>query len=540
MESAEPPSDTRDEDDSASSSDRTASHNTEENESGKEKGPTEQEQSASIETDADDRGEENVPFDNDQKITENIVRRIMEEIDLRAQATAEVYSEWFGYRCNKFFKHMLPGLTDGQSFRRLKEIEEDVISLTNAKDPNEAMDRHAIAKLQLLVLDILEIKKGEFIDEIERLKAVRRQRDTAHSPCLETDDGQNPGDKSPLTDRAINETDDRTKPHLTDNLESDQVRDLEPAVTEEKNKSLIQEFVHTAVKPWKKKAKRVAVQAFKMAETARNDLGKANERLTEIEVNYRDDTVLYDAYLKRTEDLEGTTSKLVDDLERFQEKTEQRLTKVDEDLGQSSTEAASTLNGVISLEEKNASLEDRNTKLEVDLKAVTEQVNELMKAKLAADTAVEDANARAAKDIQDTLDKENRKNKEAPRSDANFEDRLRILTAQNPELAKSIAAREAKEAERLNAEKQRLEEYAKAHKKITEIVVEEDDFEEDLEPRPTRQRVSNAVPVSTVAQPLSPHQDTTGAGGSSSRPDQPVEDQPTDDLMAGFLPSELE
>ncbi|XP_047339772.1 uncharacterized protein LOC124943278 [Impatiens glandulifera] len=474
MESAEPPSNTRDEDDSASSSDRTVSHNTEENESGKEKGPTEQKQSASIETDADDRGEENVPFDNDQKIAENIVPRIMEEIDLRAQAAAEVYSEWFGYRCNKFFKHMLPGLTDGQSFRRLKEIEEDVISLTNAKDPNEAMYRHAIvepharlqkltvhirklseryvagtpkAKLQLLVLDILEIKKGEFIDEIERLEANR-------------------GDTSPLADPVINETDERTETPFTGPLETDQPGNSESAVTEEKVKFLIEEFVHTAVKPWKKKAKRVAVQAFKMVETARNDLGKANERLTEIEVNYRDNTVLYDAHLKRTEDLEGTTSKLVDDLERFQEKTDQRLTKVDEDLGRSSTDVGSTLDKVTDLEKKNASLEDRNTKLEADLKAVTEQVNELMKAKLNADKAVEEANAQAAKELQDALDDQNRTEKEAPRSDANFNDRLRLLTAKDPELAKSIAAREDKEAERLNNEKQRLAEYAKAHKKI--------------------------------------------------------------------------
>ncbi|XP_047329618.1 UPF0134 protein MPN_138-like [Impatiens glandulifera] len=130
-----------------------------------------------------------------------------------------------------------------------------------------------------------------------------------------------------------------------------------------------------------------------MAETTRNDLGKANERITEVEVNYRDDSVLYDAHLKRTIALENTSSKLVDDLERFQGKTEQRLTKVDEDLGRSSTEAGSTLDRVTSLEEKNASLEERNDKLEADLKAVTEQVNELIKAKLAADKAVEEANA---------------------------------------------------------------------------------------------------------------------------------------------------
>ncbi|XP_047340035.1 uncharacterized protein LOC124943593 [Impatiens glandulifera] len=567
MESAEPPSETRDEDDSASSSDKTASHYTDDNMSGKEKEPTEEEeQSASLEnadTGADGPEEEDVPVNTDQMVAKNIVRRIMEEIDLQAHKAAEVYSEWFGYRCDKFFKHMLPGLTDGQSFRRLKEIEEDVINLTKAKDPNEAMDRHAMvepharlqklaghirklteryvagtpkSKMKLLVLDLFAVKKGEFIDEVARLEAVREQQNTTHSPRLETDDDQNPGDQSPLADQAINETDDRTGPHLTDNLESDQVRDSEPAVTKEKV-----EVSHS----------------------------RANERITEIEVNYRDDNVLYDAHLRRTVDLEDTTSKLVDDLERFQGKTEQRLTKVDEDMGRSSTEAGSTLDRVITVEEKNALLEERNNKLEADLKAVTEQVNELINAKIAADKAVEGANAQAAKELQDALDEENRKKKEAPRSDANFNERLRISMAKNLELAKTIAAQEVKDAERLNAEKQRLEEYAKAHKKskaapsfsvpatrkrkvsarkaqvaemlgrITETVVEEDDFEEDLEPQPTRQQVFNAVPVSTVTQPFSPHQDTTGAGGSSSRPAQPAKGLPTDELMNEFLPSKL-
>ncbi|XP_047306241.1 uncharacterized protein LOC124909621 [Impatiens glandulifera] len=441
----------------------------------------------------------------------------MEEIDLQAHAASEVYSEWFRIWCENFFKHMLPGITTGQRFERLMEIEEDVISLTNTKDHNEAMDRHAIveprarlqkltehmrklteryipgtpkSQLQLLVLDILAVKKEEFIDEVARLEAVREQKATTQSPTFETGDGQNPGDQSPLADPAINETDERTETPFTDPRASVQTRDSESAVTEERVKSLIQEFVNDAVKPWKKKAKRVAVQAFKMAETTRNDLGKANERITKVEVNYRDDNVLYDVHLRRTVALEDTTSKLVDDLER-----------------------------VISLEEKNASLEERNTKLEANLKAVTEQVNELIKAKLAADKAVEKANAQAAKELQDALDEETWKTKEAPRlSDAELAERARNVADRNPKLVKIMAAKQAEEANRLKAQQDTYHNFEKAHKKITDTIVDtslnpalqtEDDFEEDLEQQPTRQRVFNAVPVSTVAQPFSPHKDTT-------------------------------
>ncbi|XP_047326001.1 uncharacterized protein LOC124929641 [Impatiens glandulifera] len=407
-------------------------------------GPTEQEQSANIETDAEDREEEEVPVDNDQKIAANIVRKILEEIDLRAQAAAAVYREWFGYRCDKFFKHMLPGLTDGQSFRTLKEIEEDVIRLTNAEDPNEAMDRHAIVKPRA--------RQQKLTVHIRKL--TERQRGTAHSPRLETDDGQNRGDTSPLADPVINVTDEREETPFTRPLETDQPGDSEPAITEERVKTLIQEFASSKVRPWKRKIKKAALQTIKLAETTRDDLVKADARITKIEANYRDDTILYNDHLKRTEGLEVTTSKLVDDLERFQEKTDQRLTKVDEDLGRSSNEVGSTLDRVTDLEKKNASLEERNDKLEADLKAVTEQVAELINAKINADKAVEEANAQAAKELQDALDEQNRTEKEASRSsDANFNERLRMSMARDPELAKNIAAQEAEDADRLNTEK---------------------------------------------------------------------------------------
>ncbi|XP_047335612.1 uncharacterized protein LOC124939148 [Impatiens glandulifera] len=408
IEFADPPSKTQNEDDSASSSERTASHNTEENLSGKEKGPIEEEQSVSLEhedTGADSPGEEDVHDNNDREVAENIVRRIMEEIDLQAHEASEVY-----------------------------------------------------------------------------------------------------------------------------------FRDSEPPITEKKVMTIINEFANTVVRPWKKKIKKAAVQAIKLTETTRDDLGKANERITSVE----------------TIALEETTSKLVDDFE--------------------------SVNRRIAEMERVISLEERNNKLEADLKAVTEQVTELIKNKLAADKAIEEANAEAAKKLQDALDEENRKKKETPRSDANFNERLRLLTAKNPELARSIAAQEAKEAKRFNAEKQMYDEYAKAHKKtkvvpsslapttrkrkvplrkaqvtellgrITETVVDpplnpalqtEDDFEKDLEPQPTRQRVFDAVLVRTVGQPFPPHPDTTGAGGSSSRSAQPAKGQPTDELMEDFLPSKL-
>ncbi|XP_047312491.1 eukaryotic translation initiation factor 3 subunit A-like [Impatiens glandulifera] len=342
----EPPSQTRDEEESASTSDRTDSQKTDENPSDRE-GRNEEEDSGTspnhtgataslenIDSGADGREEEEATPDNDQKMAEIIVRRILEEVEQRVQAVAALYREWH---------------------ERLKEIEETIISLTNAETPNEAMDRYAIvkprarlqkltvriqklteryvagtpkAKLQLRVLEMLEVRKGEFLDEIKQIDA--------------------------------------------------------------------------------EKIKKAVRQTLLFAEKTRDDLIKAEDRITAIEDEYRDDVVLHNEHYQQTEDLEDKTSRIVDDMDWFEREIEQRFKEVDEDLGQSRNEVGSTL----------------------------DRVNELINAKINADIAVEEANARAAKEVQDALDEEARKEKETPRlTEEEIVERERNLAAQNPGLA---------------------------------------------------------------------------------------------------------
>ncbi|XP_047314332.1 eukaryotic translation initiation factor 5B-like [Impatiens glandulifera] len=406
----EPPSQTRDEEESASTSDRTGSQKTDENTSDRE-GRSEEEDSgtspnntgatASLDADADVREEEEATPDNDQKIAATIVRNILEEIEQRVQAVAALYV---------------------------------------AGTPK--------ANLQLWVLDKLEIKKGELTEEIEQIDAVHRQREKPHSPARETDDGQNQVATPPLADPVINET---------EQLETDQHGVSEPGVTEERVKSLIQEFADSTVQPLQEKIKKAVRQTLLFAEKTRDDLIKAEDRITAIEDEYRADVVLHNEHYQQTEDLEEKTSRIVDDMDRFERETKQRFTEVDENLGRSSNKVDSTLDRVTDLEKKNASLEDRNDKLEADLKALTEQVAELLNAKINADTVIEEANARAAKEDQDALDEETRIAKETPRLiEEEIAERERNLAAQNPALAKSMAVQAAEDAERLNAQKQGL------------------------------------------------------------------------------------
>ncbi|XP_047337054.1 golgin subfamily A member 6-like protein 22 [Impatiens glandulifera] len=469
------------------------------------------------------------------------------------------------------------------------------MSLTNAETPSQAMDRCGIvrprarlqkltirirklkeryvegtqkANLQLLVLEKLEMAKGVFAEEIDRLEAVFRQREKPHSPIPETSNGQNRSETPPLADPAIHETEERTGTPLDEQLETEQPGVSEPGVTEERVKILIQEFADSTVHPLETKVKKALRRTLMLAENTRDNLVKEQDRITKIKADYRDNTIVRNEHLQQTKALDDKTSKIVEDLDRLERETEQGFTEVEEDLGWSVTD----------LENKNASLEDHNEKLEANLKALTEQVNELIKAKVNADIAVEEANARAveeanaraAKEVQDALDEEMRRAKEALRlSEEEIAERERNLMAKNPAFARSIAAQAREDEERLNNERQRLEEFATAHKKkkaassssvpakrkrkiskkaqvagllerITETNVDtppdppqsEDEDEEHLAERSTRQRVLQAVPISTVGQPQ--------AEGSSSRPDQPKKKIPTKDMMDGFRFSDSE
>ncbi|XP_047335636.1 rootletin-like [Impatiens glandulifera] len=492
IESADPQSETPNEDDLASNSDRTNSHNTEEDQSGKGEDRISEDQSASLDnadTGADGPGEEDVHAnDNTQEVAENIVSRIMEEINQHGREASEVLCQWIRHRHHLFYKDMLPGLSVGQKFERLMEMEEEVIILTKAEDAKTALDRYALieprarlikltehiqclrekhtpdtpnSQLQLLVLELLAVKERELSDEVARLEVVPERQETTNSLSHRDDGGQNSIDEvpaSPPADQTIQMTDERTETPLTDTRAFDQPRDSEPAITEERVISIIEEFANDVVRPWKKKIKKTTVQAVKISETTRDDLGEAVKRITSAETNYGNADVLYDAHLKRTKALEDMTPKLVDDLESVSK-------KVDEDLERSSAQAGSILDRVISLEEKNTSLEERNTKLEADLKAVTEQVTELIKAKLATDKATEEANSLAARQLQDALDEETRKKMEAAWSDANIAKHLRNIAVTKPDIAKTMAATQAEDAKRLQAQKQLYEDYAKIHKK---------------------------------------------------------------------------
>ncbi|XP_047326471.1 uncharacterized protein LOC124930152 [Impatiens glandulifera] len=341
-----------------------------------------------------------------------------------------------------------------------------------------------------------------------------KQREIPHYIPPRIENGQTneatPSRANPATD----DTDERTDPPLTGQSPHKQPEVSEPGVTEERVKILIQEFADSAAQRLEEKMQRTVSSALKFANKTRQLLLRTDDRFSEIEDDQQKEAVLHSNHLRRTVILEDTTSKIKENFDRLERETDERLTEVIKDL------VDTTLDRVSDLEKKNAGLED-------ELKALSAQVAELLKAKINADAAADPPQLTEEEEAE----------------------RVRRTEAKFPGFAKSVAAQAAKDAERLERERQRLEDFAAANEKkkaassasipakrkrkpskkdlvtgllneVTETVIEglpdqaahiEEEDDEHLQPRSTRQQVSE----------------------SASRP-QPVKKKRNKNLMASY------
>ncbi|XP_047306799.1 uncharacterized abhydrolase domain-containing protein DDB_G0269086-like [Impatiens glandulifera] len=349
------------------------------------------------------------------------------------------------------------------------------------------------------VLERLEKAKRDLIQKIDRLEAICSQRKILvyTAPRIETSLDHCP--TPPRENAASKESDERADPNLTGQSPPSQpevsasdftkewvegrLQRFEDSTAEQID-SRIQEFEDSAVQPFKDRFQRIVCSALKFADTTRYLLDNNRDRLSEINEDLHEEAALRIKYFKRTVILEDLTSELKEDFDRLERETDQRLAEVAGDL-------------------------------------------------MNADAAAVEADAQAAKRVQDALDAEASKEKEAPRSSQLTEEeeeaeRIRRSEAKFPRLTKKAAAQAAKDAERLERERRRLEGFAADNKKkkaassvsapkkrkreaskkvqiadllneVTETVltstsqqatpVEEDEVEEHLQTRSTRQRV---------------------------------------------------
>ncbi|XP_047335533.1 eukaryotic translation initiation factor 5B-like [Impatiens glandulifera] len=230
----------------------------------------------------------------------------------------------------------------------------------------------------------------------------------------------------------------------------------DPNLAEQSPPPLPEVPVSDFTKEWDR-SNRIVDSALKFADVTRHLLERNQERFSELGDDMREEAVQRNKFVQRTAILEDVTSDLKKDFDQFERETDQRLTAMSNDL------VGTTLDRV-------SELEKTNVGLVTELKALSEQVAELLKAKVNADAAAIAADAETAKRIQDALDAEAGKDKEAPRSSQlteEEEEAARINKAKVifPGFAEKVATQAAEDAARLERQKRKLEEFAEENKR---------------------------------------------------------------------------
>ncbi|XP_047320754.1 myosin heavy chain, clone 203-like [Impatiens glandulifera] len=554
---SEPPQPTEEEE-SASTSERTGSEKTDDEE---QSGQSPDNASTGANPETTEGGEEggeeggaegskeisNEEEEEDEEAeADRIALKLLKGTEQRAEKIGEIYLEWHEHRFGKRYRDILPGYTDEECLQRLKEVEDVVMDLTKSDTIEEVLHRTYLLRpraqlrkltirirkitarfeevasedtLTPLVLERLEKARGELIQEIDRLEAKYGQREIPHYTAPQIDRSPAHSPTPPRENPATDDTDERTDAPLTGQSPQKQPEVSEPGVTKEWVESRIQEFEDSTVTLLEEKFQRTVSSALQFANTTRQLLIRTEDRFSEIDEDQQEEAVLRSKHLMRTIILEDTTSEIKENFARLERETDERLTEVTKDL------VGITLDRVSDLEKKNEGLE-------AELKALTAQVAELLNVKMNADAGAVEADARAAKKVQDALDDEARKEKEPPQHPEEEEaERIRRVGAKFPGFAKTVAAQAAKDAERLERERRRLEGFAADNKKkkaassvsvptkrkrepskkvqiadllneVTETIIEsipqqatqvEEEDEEHLQPRSTRQRVTESA-----------------------------------------------
>ncbi|XP_047314559.1 eukaryotic translation initiation factor 5B-like, partial [Impatiens glandulifera] len=230
----------------------------------------------------------------------------------------------------------------------------------------------------------------------------------------------------------------------------------DPNLTEHSPPPLPEVPVSDFTKEWDR-SNRIVDSALKFADVTRNLLERNQERFSELGESLQEEAVQRDKCVQRTVILEDVTSDLKKDFDRLERETDQRLTSMSNDL------VGTTLDRV-------SELEKTNMNLVAELKALSAQMAEILRAKVNADAAAIAADAETAKRIQDALDAEAGKDKEAPRSSQLTEEeeeaaRIKKAKVIFPGFAEKVATQAAEDAARLERQKRKLEEFAEENKK---------------------------------------------------------------------------
>ncbi|XP_047313858.1 uncharacterized protein LOC124917481 [Impatiens glandulifera] len=413
-----------------------------------------------VDKETDDEGDNTEREEAEEAEADRITGNLLQSIRRKAESVEELYLEWHEHRFDTPYRQILPGHTDEQCIRRLEEVEDLMMNVTNSNTLQEVQHRtclllpktqlrklktkirkikeelnkmESVGTLAPRVLARLEKAKGELIQEVERLEAIcsRMKVPVYNTPVIErfpVDCPTPPREDTapielPKENAAPIESSERADPNLTERSPPPPPEVLVSDVTKEWVEDRIKEFDETTVQPFKVRFGRIVDSALKFTDATKNLLESHQERCSDLGKGLWDVAVQQDKCVQRTTILEDVTSELKKDLDRLERDTDQRLNTMSGDL------IGTTLTRVSELEKINGGLV-----------------------------------------AEDALDAEAGKDKEAPRSSQLTEAEVEAARIQRgealfPGFADKVATLAAEDAERLEREARRLEGYAKENEK---------------------------------------------------------------------------
>ncbi|XP_047313726.1 uncharacterized protein LOC124917314 [Impatiens glandulifera] len=220
----------------------------------------------------------------------------------------------------------------------------------------------------------------------------------------------------------------------------DRLQKFEASISEMIDDRILEHNV-SKLQPFKDSADKIFDSAIKFANATKLVVDQNQVRLAELSTGLWEEAGEREKCAQQTATLEGITSDLKKDLGRVD----------------------TTIDRV-------SALEKTNETLVAEVKALTEQMAEILKAKENADAAAIEADALVAKRVQERLDAEVSKDKEPPRATQLTEEeieaeRVRRGEALFPGYAEKAARLAADDAARLEREARRLAGFAKENEK---------------------------------------------------------------------------
>ncbi|XP_047320411.1 uncharacterized protein LOC124924412 [Impatiens glandulifera] len=465
----------------------------------------------------------------DEAEAERLAQNIFQGIARRDEDVINLYLEWHEHRFDTNYKNIMTDLNQEDCFARLEEVEAMILSLTKSNTIHEEIERLEVIcnqkEVPVYTAPVIEEFPIDWTttsredtetprdietplpenDEVPTSKPVEVQtledvetpiQDNAEIPTSKTVEVQsfenaevpnseieviNLEDSAqlepPNEEEAPINLDERADPDPTelsmpppppvvtapappqewiDDLFQkfevvvskrieDRLRQFDTSISEKIDDRILEHNV-SKLQPLKDRCENIFDTAMKFADVTKQVVDHHQTRLEQLSTGLWEEAGERENCAQHIIALEGLTSELKKDFER-----------VDPTIDRVSV------------------LENSNKTLVSEVKALTEQIAEILKAKEAADAAAIEADALVAKRVQERLDAEVSRDKEASRATQLTatqltEEEIEVERIRRAEImylgyAEQIARQAAEDAERLETEQRRLAGFAKEHEK---------------------------------------------------------------------------